>query len=67
MPGGGGAGAVSSGGPGGAGEGAGAGDADEAKVAKLVELGFDRDKCEEALRASGGNEEYAASLLFGGF
>ena len=66
MPGGG-AGAVSSGGPGGAGEGAGAGDADEAKVAKLVELGFDRDKCEEALRASGGNEEYAASLLFGGF
>ena len=48
------------------GEGAGAGDADEAKVAKLVELGFDRDKCVEALRASGGNEEYAASLLFGG-
>ena len=65
--GGGGAGAVSSGGAGGAGEGAGADDADEAKVAKLVELGFDRGKCEEALRASGGNEEYAASLLFGGF
>jgi DNA damage-inducible protein 1 len=65
--GGGDAGAGTSGGAGGGGEGAGAGDADEAKVAKLVELGFDRDKCAEALRASGGNEEYAASLLFGGF
>ena len=39
----------------------------EAKIAKLVELGFDRAKCAEALEASGGNEEYAASLLFSGF
>jgi DNA damage-inducible protein 1 len=51
-----------------AGAGAGAGDdPTEAKVAKLAELGFDRAKCLEALQASGGNEEYAASLLFGGF
>jgi DNA damage-inducible protein 1 len=39
----------------------------ESKIAKLVELGFDREKCAEALEASGGNEEYAASLLFSGF
>ena len=39
----------------------------DAKIAKLVELGFDRAKCAEALEASGGNEEYAASLLFSGF
>lgn len=39
----------------------------ESKVAKLVELGFDRAKCLEALNASGGSEEYAASLLFSGF
>ena len=39
----------------------------ESKIAKLVELGFDRAKCAEALEASGGNEEYAASLLFSGF
>ena len=38
----------------------------EGKVAKLMELGFDRAKCVEALEASGGNEEYAASLLFSG-
>ena len=29
----------------------------ESKIAKLVELGFDRAKCAEALEASGGNEE----------
>ena len=58
----------SSGGAPTAGAGAGAGDdPTEAKVAKLAELGFDRAKCLEALQASGGNEEYAASLLFGGF
>jgi DNA damage-inducible protein 1 len=39
----------------------------ESKIAKLVELGFDRAKCAEALEVSGGNEEYAASLLFSGF
>jgi hypothetical protein len=38
----------------------------EAKVVKLMELGFDRAKCLEALTASEGNEEYAASLLFSG-
>ena len=39
----------------------------ESKVAKLVELGFDRAKCLQALASSDGNEEYAASLLFSGF
>jgi DNA damage-inducible protein 1 len=38
----------------------------EAKVAKLIELGFDRAKCLEALSASGGDQEYAASILFSG-
>ena len=45
--------------------GGGGGDA-EGKVAKLMELGFDRAKCVEALQACGGNEEHAASLLFSG-
>ncbi|EEH50972.1 ubiquitin associated protein [Micromonas pusilla CCMP1545] len=45
--------------------GGGGGDA-EGKVAKLMELGFDRAKCVEALQACGWNEEHAASLLFSG-
>jgi len=67
----GGAGAAASGGGGGAAAtpapaaAAPAGDM-EAKVVKLMELGFDRAKCLEALTASEGNEEYAASLLFSG-
>ncbi|OVA19720.1 Ubiquitin-associated domain/translation elongation factor EF-Ts [Macleaya cordata] len=38
----------------------------EAKVAKLVELGFGRDAVIQALRLSEGNEEQAAGYLFGG-
>jgi DNA damage-inducible protein 1 len=53
--------------PGGGGGGSGSGSGVESKIAKLIELGFDRAKCIEALDASGGNEEYAASLLFSGF
>lgn len=38
----------------------------EAKVAKLVELGFEREAVIQALRFSNGNEEQAAGFLFGG-
>ncbi|XWS09594.1 hypothetical protein CRYUN_Cryun39dG0003100 [Craigia yunnanensis] len=37
----------------------------EAKVAKLVELGFAREKVIEALKLCDGNEEQAAGILFG--
>eukprot|EP00271_Cylindrocystis_brebissonii_P000653 TRINITY_DN10794_c0_g1_i1.p1 TRINITY_DN10794_c0_g1~~TRINITY_DN10794_c0_g1_i1.p1 ORF type:complete len:459 (-),score=130.26 TRINITY_DN10794_c0_g1_i1:499-1875(-) len=39
----------------------------EAKVARLVELGFDRRAALEALEMCNGNEEQAAGFLFGGF
>ncbi|OMP06963.1 hypothetical protein COLO4_07760 [Corchorus olitorius] len=39
----------------------------EAKVAKLVELGFAREMAVEALKVCDGNEEQAAGILFGGF
>ena len=38
----------------------------EAKVAKLVELGFGRDDVVQALKLFDGNEEQAAGFLFGG-
>ncbi|KAA8523512.1 hypothetical protein F0562_009936 [Nyssa sinensis] len=38
----------------------------EAKVAKLVELGFARDAVIQALKFFDGNEEQAAGYLFGG-
>jgi len=38
----------------------------EAKVAKLVELGFGREAVIQALRLFDGNEEQAAGFLFGG-
>ncbi|KAF9588409.1 hypothetical protein IFM89_009424 [Coptis chinensis] len=38
----------------------------EAKVSKLVELGFGRDAVLQALRLFNGNEEQAAGFLFGG-
>ncbi|XP_050371392.1 protein DNA-DAMAGE INDUCIBLE 1 [Argentina anserina] len=38
----------------------------EAKVAKLVELGFGRDAVIQALKFFDGNEEQAAGFLFGG-
>lgn len=38
----------------------------EAKVAKLIELGFGRDAVVEALKFFDGNEEQAAGYLFGG-
>ncbi|KAG0463105.1 hypothetical protein HPP92_021581 [Vanilla planifolia] len=38
----------------------------ESKVTKLVELGFDREAVKQALRLFNGNEEQAASYLFGG-
>nr|DAD23807.1 TPA_asm: hypothetical protein HUJ06_025270 [Nelumbo nucifera] len=38
----------------------------EAKVSKLVELGFGRDAAIQALRFFDGNEEQAAGYLFGG-
>ncbi|XVE80623.1 hypothetical protein DITRI_Ditri14bG0154000 [Diplodiscus trichospermus] len=38
----------------------------EAKVAKLVELGFAREMVIEALKLCDGNEEQAAGILFGG-
>ncbi|CAE5967098.1 unnamed protein product [Arabidopsis arenosa] len=38
----------------------------EAKIAKLVELGFSRDAVIQALRLFEGNEEQAAGFLFGG-
>ncbi|KAF7816024.1 DNA damage-inducible protein 1 [Senna tora] len=39
----------------------------EAKVAKLIELGFGREAVVEALKVCNGNEEQAAGYLFGGF
>lgn len=39
----------------------------EAKVAKLVELGFGRDAVIQALKFFDGNEEQAAGYLFGGW
>ncbi|KAI9115669.1 hypothetical protein K1719_013338 [Acacia pycnantha] len=39
----------------------------EAKVAKLVELGFGREAVVQALKLFNGNEEQAAGFLFGGF
>eukprot|EP00262_Sarcandra_glabra_P007414 TRINITY_DN20214_c0_g1_i1.p1 TRINITY_DN20214_c0_g1~~TRINITY_DN20214_c0_g1_i1.p1 ORF type:complete len:411 (-),score=94.29 TRINITY_DN20214_c0_g1_i1:201-1433(-) len=38
----------------------------EAKIAKLVELGFERDAVIQALTLFNGNEEQAAGYLFGG-
>ncbi|KAG8058416.1 hypothetical protein GUJ93_ZPchr0002g25298 [Zizania palustris] len=38
----------------------------EAKVTKLVELGFDRPSVIQALKLFNGNEEQAAAFLFGG-
>ncbi|KAI0502409.1 hypothetical protein KFK09_017358 [Dendrobium nobile] len=38
----------------------------EAKIAKLVELGFDLEAAKQALRLFNGNEEQAAAYLFGG-
>lgn len=38
----------------------------EAKVAKLVELGFGREAVVQALKFFDGNEEQAAGYLFGG-
>lgn len=38
----------------------------EAKISKLVELGFDREAAAQALRLFNGNEEQAAGYLFGG-
>ncbi|KAJ8765165.1 hypothetical protein K2173_010656 [Erythroxylum novogranatense] len=38
----------------------------EVKVSKLVELGFGRDAVVQALKLFNGNEEQAASFLFGG-
>lgn len=38
----------------------------EAKVAKLVELGFGREAVVQALKFFDGNEEQAAAYLFGG-
>ena len=39
----------------------------EAKVGKLVELGFERDAVVQALKLFNGNEDQAAGFLFGGF
>jgi DNA damage-inducible protein 1 len=39
----------------------------EAKVTKLVELGFDRASVIQALKLCNGNEDQAAGFLFGGF
>lgn len=38
----------------------------EAKIAKLVELGFKREAAIQALKFFDGNEEQAAAYLFGG-
>ena len=38
----------------------------ESKIAKLVELGFDRRAAIQALNLFNGNEEQAAGYLFGG-
>lgn len=37
----------------------------EEKIQKLVSLGFDRPSAMQALEAAGGNEDAAASILFG--
>lgn len=42
------------------------GGAFEAKVTKLVELGFDRASVIQALKLFNENEEQAAAFLFGG-
>ncbi|GAX77711.1 hypothetical protein CEUSTIGMA_g5154.t1 [Chlamydomonas eustigma] len=34
------------------------------KLERLMALGFSKDQCEAALKMAGGNEEYAASVLF---
>lgn len=39
----------------------------EGKVQRLIELGFDRATVLQALSLFNGNEEQAASYLFGGF
>jgi hypothetical protein len=39
----------------------------EEKLGRLQALGFSREQCLGALRSTGGNEEMAGSLLFGGF
>ena len=39
----------------------------EAKVAKLVELGFGREAVIQALKLFEGNEDQAAGFLFGGW
>ena len=39
----------------------------EEKVQKLIALGFSREMCVNALRATNGDEEMAGSMLFGGF
>jgi len=36
----------------------------ESRIAALMDLGFSREACVEALTAAGGNEDVAASLLF---
>ena len=38
---------------------------DEGKIERLMSLGFTRKQVVEALEATGGNEEFAGSLLFG--
>ncbi len=38
---------------------------DEGKIERLMTLGFTRKQVVEALEATGGNEEFAGSLLFG--
>lgn len=38
----------------------------ESKVLRLMDLGFPREKCLAALNAAQGNENAAASILFGG-
>lgn len=44
---------------------AGGGSELEAKITRLMGLGFDRVQCAQALEAAGGNEDGAASILFG--
>ena len=39
-------------------------DADNTKVERLMALGFPREQCEAVLKMAGGNEEYAAGVLF---
>ena len=38
----------------------------EEALTQLMDLGFSREQCEQALKASGGNVDHAAALLFGG-